>query len=489
MGTPDILGTAGTFTFYTNNPLASAKEIPGGKVITVKVEESTVRAKLQGPENTFVRLPDEDSLNASEHKTRHPKLALDFTVHLDPRAKVAKFAVRDDEFVLNEGEWSDWVRVDFEALPHIVNISAVCRFYLQQVRPDFRLYVTPLQINPEEPVMPISNPRSWSRDLQKELGYFYTQELPEDTKAFKGHLFNGEEFWEQSQFVFREQRKTLDHALHNFKDGLLFVYFSSVDQGSHMLWRYMDHEHPGFEEDPKLRKAIQVLYQEIDEALGSVMASIDPETTLIVMSDHGFAPFYWGVNLNSWLVEEGYVRLIDPLDRSSSLYQNVDWTSTRAYALGLNGLYVNLRGREAKGIVSQGAEYQDLLDRLQADLLKMRDPRNDVAPITLVVQPRRDFKGAYASSGPDIIVGYNRGYRTSWLSPLGEFPRGVFVDNREPWSGDHCMDYRLVRGVLISNRKITLADPALYDLTVAVLDEYGVPKPPEMIGRDCLGAR
>ena len=487
MGTPDILGTAGTFTFYTNNPPANAKEIQGGKVTTVKVEESTIRAKLQGPENTFVRLPEEDSSNVGEPKIRHPKLTLDFTVHLDPHAKVAKFAVRDDEFVLNEGEWSDWVRVDFEALPYIVNVSAVCRFYLQQVRPDFRLYVTPLQINPEEPVMPISNPTSWSRDLQKELGYFYTQELPEDTKAFKGHIFNGQEFWEQSQFVFREQRKALDHSLRNFKDGLLFVYFSSVDQGSHMFWRYMDREHSGFEEDAKLRNAIQVLYQEIDEALGIVMASIDPETTLIVMSDHGFAPFQWGINLNSWLVEEGYVRLIDPLDRSSSLYQNVDWTSTKAYALGLNGLYINLRGRESNGIVAQGAEYQDLLDRLEADLLKMRDPRNGVAPVTLVVQPRRDFKGAYASSGPDIIVGYNRGYRTSWASPLGEFPRGVFVENREPWSGDHCIDYRLVPGVLISNRKITLTDPALYDLTVAVLDEYGVPKSPEMIGKDCLG--
>ena len=488
MGTPDILGTAGTFTFYTDNPPKNAKEISGGKVITVKVEESTIRAKLQGPENTFVRLPDEDSSNSGAPKIRHPKLTLDFTVHLDPQEKVAKFAVRDDEFVLNEGEWSDWVRVDFEALPYIVNVSAVCRFYLQQVHPDFRLYVSPLQINPEEPVMPISNPGSWSRDLQKELGYFYTQELPEDTKAFSGHIFNGQEFWEQSQFVFREQRKALDYALRNFKDGLLFVYFSSVDQGSHMFWRYMDREHPGFEEDPKLRNAIRILYQEIDEALGSVMASIDSETTLVVMSDHGFSPFYWGINLNSWLVEKGYVRLIDPVDRSSPLYQNVDWTSTKAYALGLNGLYVNLRGREANGIVAQGTEYEELLDRLEADLLGMRDPRNGNAPVTLVVQSKRDFKGSHADSGPDMIVGYNRGYRTSWVSPLGEFPRGVFVENREPWSGDHCIDYRLVPGVLISNRKITLADPALYDLTVAVLNEYGIQKSPEMIGKDCLGA-
>jgi len=490
MGTPDLLGTPGTFTFYTDHPPENADKISGGKVVPVQVKEYEVNAQLMGPENSLVRVSkhSEDDRSAASD---HPRLMMNFRVYLDSKDKAAKFLVQDSEFILNEGEWSDWVRVDFEALPYVANVSAVCRFYLQQVRPHFRLYVSPLQINPAEPIMPISNPRSWSRDLQNELGYFYTQELPEDTKAFSGHIFNGQEFWEQSQFVFREQRKALDLALRNFNSGLLFFYFSSVDQGSHMFWRYMDREHPGFEEDPKLSKAIRILYQEIDEALGIVMASIDSddsETTLIVMSDHGFSPFYWGINLNSWLVEKGYVRLIDPLDRSSPLYQNVDWTGTQAYALGLNGLYVNLRGRETNGIVAQGTEYQALLDRLEADLLGMRDPRNGIAPVTLVVQTKRDFKGGHADSGPDIIVGYNRGYRTSWASPLGEFPRGVFIDNRQAWSGDHAIDYRLVPGVLISNRKITLADPALYDLTVAVLDEYGVQKPPEMIGRDCLGA-
>jgi predicted AlkP superfamily phosphohydrolase/phosphomutase len=486
MGTPDILGTPGTFTFYTDNPPENAEGLSGGKVVTVQVNDHRVQTSLLGPENSLKRIPkDSNGSGGAEPEYTHPQLTADFTVHVDPGENAAKFVVQDKEFILNQGEWSDWVRVDFAALPYLVNVSAVCRFYLQQVRPDFRLYVSPLQINPEEPVMPISNPENWSKDLQKELGYFYTQELPEDTKAFSGHIFSGHEFWQQSQFVYREQRRALDHALKNFRDGLLFFYFSSVDQGSHMMWGYMDRKHPSFEDDIKLQGAIRTLYEEIDEALGKVMASIDSETTLIVMSDHGFAPFYWGINLNSWLLEKGYARLIDPLDRSSTLYQNVDWTGTTAYALGLNGLYLNLSGREANGIVPPG-EYQKVLDRLEADLLGMRDPRTGLAPVTLVVQTRRDFKGSNIDVGPDIIVGYNRGYRTSWASPLGEFPRGVFVDNAEPWSGDHCVDYRLVPGVLISNRKITLPNPALYDLTVAVLDEYGAPKADGMIGRDCL---
>jgi len=473
MGTPDILGTPGTFSFYTDQPPPGSEEISGGRVFQVAVRDHKVDAQLLGPENSF--------------RTSGGNMTVPFEVFLDPEQPVAKLLVQDHELVLREGEWSDWVRVDFEALPYVVGVSAIGRFYLQQVRPSFKLYVTPLQINPEDPAMPISEPEDWVADLQRELGYFYTQELPEDTKAFSAGIFSGEEFWEQSQFVFRESRRALDYALRNFKEGLLFFYFSSVDQGSHMLWSYSDEKHPGFRRDSKLSGAIQTLYQEMDEALGKVMRSIDDDTTLIVMSDHGFNPFYWEVNLNSWLVEKGYVHLNDlSLRDGVTLYQNVDWSRTEAYALGLNGIYVNLRGREGNGVVSRGAEYDSLLDRLEADLLAMVDPRNGNHPVTLVTRTRRDLKGTNPDTGPDLIVGYNRGYRSSWKSPLGEFPREIFIDNRDPWSGDHSVDYRLVPGVLLSNRTISMEKPALYDLTVGVLDEFGAEKLPAMIGKDCL---
>jgi predicted AlkP superfamily phosphohydrolase/phosphomutase len=473
MGTPDILGTPGTFSFYTDQPPDDHAEISGGRVFEVSVRDSGVAARLIGPENSF--------------RTEGGSMTVGFEVFLDPEQPVARFLVQDQEFVLREGEWSDWVRIDFEALPHLVSVSAIGRFYLQQVRPGFKLYVTPLQINPEEPAMPISVPDNWSAHLQGELGYFYTQELPEDTKAFSAGIFTGHEFWEQSQFVFRESRKALDYALRNFKEGLLFFYFSSIDQGSHMMWSYSDEKHPGFRPDEKLSGAIRVLYQQMDEVLGRVMGAIDDDTTLIVMSDHGFNPFYWEVNLNSWLAEKGYVQLKDITRREGSpLYQNVDWSRTEAYALGLNGIYVNLRGRESKGVVSQGAEYERLLDRLEADLLAMEDARTGNHPVTLVVRTRRDLKGAHAQRGPDLIVGYNRGYRSSWKSPLGEFPREIFSDNHDAWSGDHSVDYRLVPGILLTNRAISLEKPALYDLTVGVLDEFGVKKLPEMIGEDCL---
>jgi len=499
MGTPDIQGTPGMFSFYTDRFIPNAGDIGGGDVYPVKVDDLRVDAKLIGPKNTMIE-HRKDIRRGAKPRYANPDLEIPFTVHLDPERPVAKIEIRDAsflgklfgagpqaEFILQEGEWSPWIGVQFEAIPVLGSISAIGRFYLRQVRPYFELYVTPLQITPENPAMPISVPESWANELYRELGPFYTQELPADTKALTAGLFTGHEFWEQTQFVYSERRRALDYFLDTFEEGFLFFYFTSVDQGSHMMWRYQDPDHPAYEQDPVLSKAIETLYRQIDEALGRTMASIDDETTLIVMSDHGFCPFYRGVNLNTWLLENGYVTLRDPSRQGKQpMFLNVDWSKTTAYAVGLNGIYVNLKGREKRGTVTPGPDYDMLLDRLEKDLLAMRDPANDQPAVTLVTRVRWDFHGDHLEGGPDIIVGYNWGYRSSWKNPLGEFPKEIFVENDEAWSGDHAVDYRKVPGVLITNRKITIDHPSLPDLTVSILDEYGIPKPETMIGRDCL---
>jgi len=490
MGTPDIQGTSGTFSFFTDRPVPNGNDISGGKVYPVAVVDNVVEGELVGPPNTFRRIQKKTRRRSADGAVQYetPDAKAPFRVYLDPENPVAKFEVGETEFVLREGEWSEWVRVDFELVPALASVSAIGRFYLKQVRPDFELYVSPLQINPEDPALPVSMPEDWAHELFEALGYFYSQELPEDTKALQEGIFTGREFWSQAQIVFKERRRALEHFLTTWKEGFLFFYFSSIDQNSHMLWRYMDPDHPDYQNDEMLVDGIRKVYTELDEALGRTMQAIDDDTTLIVMSDHGFCPFYWGVNLNSWLVEKGYVTLKDPSKQGRfKFFGNVDWSRTKAYALGLNGLYVNLRGRESTGIVNPGREHQQLLDQLEKDLLEMVDPRNGRNAVTLVVQTKRDFHGPYIDIGPDIIVGYNWGYRSSWESPLGEFPKEVFVDNDNPWSGDHSVDYRHVPGVLLTNRKITKDDPALYDLTVAILDEYGIEKPADMIGEDCLG--
>ena len=291
MGTPDILGGHGTYSFFTDYPPNNMADMTG-RIELVEVIDHRVEAQLHGPPNPFRRLPANTG-GGSDDEYENPVLAVDFQVLLDPDAPVAKIVVQDTELVLNEGEWSDWVQVDFDLVPYLVDSSALGRFYLQQVRPDFKLYVSPLQINPDDPAMPLSNPADWSADLHDALGPFYTQELPEDTKVFSEGIFDGHEFWAQSQFVFGERRRALDHFLDTFEEGLLFFYFSSVDQGSHMLYHFADAEHPVHAPDELLRYGIRTLYEEMDEALGRVLEVVDEDTTLIVMSDHGFSPFYW----------------------------------------------------------------------------------------------------------------------------------------------------------------------------------------------------
>lgn len=486
MGTPDIRGTSGTFSYFTDLLPVNAAEFTGGEAYHVTISDGRIDARLVGPRNPFRR---ERRRPASGDATyEHPVLTVDFTVFLDSPNRAARFDVGSREFVLKEKEWSEWVEVEFKTVPWAASISALARFYLKEVAPGFQLYVSPLQINPVDPVMPVASPKHWSKELCACLDYFHTQELPHDTKAFTHGVFTGQEFWDQLVFINDEARTIFRHLLNDHRDGLLFFYFGSVDQGCHMLWHYMDEKHPNHQVDEFLAGGIRAIYERMDDVLGDVLDDIDADTTLVVMSDHGFAPFYRGVNLNTWLLEHEYIALTDTtMQRRLPFFGNVDWQRTTAYAMGLNGVYLNVEGRERAGIVKPGAEYEALLDRLEADLLAVRDPLTGAQVVTKLTRPGRDLHGPFKGNGPDLLVGYGWGFRSSWESPLGSFPRQVFVDNLDAWSGDHCIDHRLVPGVLLSNRRITLEAPALQDLTAAVLDEYGIPPLPEMIGEDCLG--
>jgi predicted AlkP superfamily phosphohydrolase/phosphomutase len=469
MGTPDVAGTHGTFSYFSDDA-AEDGPVPGGTRRTVAVHDDHVRATLTGPPNPY--------------RSDGRELALDFDVYVDPVEPAARIDIGGRALVLKAGEWSDWVPVTFHPVPHLGGINAAVRLYLKSVRPRFGLYVTPLQIDPADPALTISTPADWSKDLAGRLGRFYTQELPEDTKALSSGVFTGREFWDQAQFVYREARSAFDDLLGRFDRGLLFFYIGSVDQTSHMLYRNMDPAHPNFQTDAVLSSAVQTVYREMDDMLGRVLDRTDDRTTVIVLSDHGFAPFYWGVNLNTWLLDRGYVTLLSGAQRDGvSMFANVDWRRTTAYAVGLNGLYLNLAGRERQGIVDP-AEYDALLDRLERDLIAMRDPATGLRPISLVYRTRRELHGPEASHAPDIIVGYSRGYRTSWQSPLGGFPSEVFVANRDPWSGDHAVDYRLVPGVLMANRRMAVDHPRLVDVTVSILRQFGVDPGTDMIGRD-----
>lgn len=481
MGTPDMRGSSGTFTFFTSDPAYQPGEVSGGVIERVTLHNNTTQLAIEGPPNPFLKnnLPTQAAI----------------TVYVDKENPVALIKVsdnNDEKVLLNQGEWSDWVRMEYELVPGLVRTSGMVRFLLKQTLPYFSLYTSPVNIDPRDPAQPIATPAEYAFEIAEQAGPFYTQEMPEDTKALSAHVLTPREFLAQSELVLDERRRLLENELARFaktsgSSALLFFYFSSVDQRNHMLARQMDVSHPFHDKDTPadLAQAMRDTYIEIDEILGTVLSGLDDTTTLIVMSDHGFAPFRRQANLNSWLEQQGYLVLKNPDKRDNVEWlAGVDWRKTRAFGIGLNSLYINVRGRERYGIVPPGQ--RAALAREIADRLK--DWRDEADGEYVVTQPllrEEIYHGPHVAEAPDILVGYARGYRASWATTTGKVPTGLILDNDDEWSGDHCMDARTVPGILLSNYTLTTAKEAdLRDLTVSVLEYFSIRPPATMVGQN-----
>ncbi len=474
MGTPDLKGSYGIFNFYTTQLEEINQDIGGGRVHQVDVIGNRIEAKLPGPTNTF--------------RKENPEAMLDFTVHIDPVNPLAKVSFQGQEFILREKEWSGWKRVCFNLIP-TQSVSGICMFYLKEVRPYFRLYVTPINLNPADPALPISTPSRYAQELEKKFGPFFTKGLPADTSALDQDFLDEGEFLEMDDIVYREGERMFDYEFSRFDSGLLFYYVSSTDQRQHMFWRLLDEQHPKY--DPLLAsrygKTIENTYVEVDRLLDRVVQKIDRDTLLLVMSDHGFNPYRRSFNLNTWLLDNGYHKLRNPWKQEEvSLFENTDWSRTRAYGIGLNGLYINQRGREREGIVNAGADSNNLIRELAQKLEQVVDPKTGERVILRAFVAKDAYHGRHIGNAPDIVLGFNWGYRISNASPLGRFPKGVLEDNTKKWSGDHMGAPEVIPGILVTNRKIRAESPALYDLTATILNTFGIEKPKDMIGENIL---
>jgi predicted AlkP superfamily phosphohydrolase/phosphomutase len=466
MGTPDLRGTYGEFSFYTSKLFAFAGEdIGGGDVYEVDIYDGVVSAKLYAVDNPFLIEPE--------------KLTSDFTVYLDPEDPVVKIVAGAEEVVLGEGEWSDWVPVDFPMIP-TQSLRGMVRFYLRSVRPDFELYASPINIDPMAPAQPISTDADYASQLARATGRFYTQGLPEDTKAQKAKVLTTEEFLAQAEIAGREVVDQFPRVLDDFRSGLLFYYMGNVDQVSHIMWKVVDPEHPAYDPavDFKHKDLIEKLYIGLDDVVGHALERMGEDTTLIVMSDHGFTSWRYSFDLNAWLKEKGYLVVKDPdLENDPGVFVNVDWSHTRAYGLGVNGLYLNLRGREKYGIVAP-EKRAELVDEIAKALLAEIDPRSGAPVVTKAYKRDETYRDrGEIEIGPDIVVGYAKGWRCNGHSALGAVGKVIFADNTDDWSGDHEMDHETVPGVLLTNRPLKRPAGRLQDLAASVLAEFGIDEP------------
>ncbi len=465
LGTPDLRGSLGTCAFFSDLSLPAKGEI---KPQQIRFVDGKAQARLSGPRNSL--------------REGIPDTVVDFDICLDAPHKLVKIVIQSQQFILRQGEWSEWIPVNFTMVPHIKTVAGICRFYLKQISPHFQLYVTPINFDPMNPSLPIDAPPGFARQLAQRFGRFHTLGLPEDTGALSNGFLEDDEYLHQADLVFSETRRAWESLLDDFHRGLLFYYFGTTDRNQHMFWRAMDPNHPSYEAKlaDKYGSVVEDCYRASDEIAGQALQACDRDTTLIVFSDHGFAPFYRRVNLNTWLAQKGYLAMRDSAD-GANLCQAADWSRTYAYALGLNSIYLNVKGREKNGTLAP-EQRLPVARRLAAELRELRDPLTGAHPLANVYMSDDIYSEKQPELTPDLVVGYAPGFRLSSSAAVGVVTSEPIGPNEDKWSGDHCIDAPAVPGLLLANRPLKAARPALQDMAAAAIAEFGLQAPKEIAG-------
>ncbi|MEA3082299.1 MAG: hypothetical protein QOD54_2007 [Sphingomonadales bacterium] len=466
MCVPDLRGSQGTFTCFAETP--RAEEIfEGGEVVPVKFEGDVMHAVLTGPPAA---------------KAGAPALTVPLFVRRKGKGGGVEVRLGKQRVILKKGTYSEWLRVSFRA-GMFRTIHGICRLLLVGESP-FRLYVTPLNIDPEKPALPVSHPDYYSIYLAKLHGPYATLGLAEDTWAHTEGIIDDKGFLDQAYDIHEERERMFLGALRTTRTGLCACVFDTPDRMQHMFMRSRDAA-PGTPTDPTAPNAIlDDMYERMDALVGRTAKQTGKRDVLLVLSDHGFSSFDRGVNLNTWFEQQGFLKTVEGGSAGRYL-QGIDWSATSAYSFGLAGIYLNLKGRESKGSV-EPAEEARIKAEITQRLMSLVDPVTGRRPVHAVHDASVVYKGPYARSGPDLVVGFAEGYRFSWKAAIGELEKEVFSDNTRSWGGDHCVDRSLVPGIFLCNRKLDLsAGVGLVDMAPTVLDLFGVPVPAHMDGKVC----
>ena len=494
LGVPDIRGTWGTFFYFGSDltPWDASDTEFGGKLVRLELNGSQVAASIEGP------------VDPTAKSYRRISAPVEFKVLPEGNAVLIQLNGRSE--TVAERHWSDWFRVKFKITPFL-SVHATCRFFVLQVSPDLRLYMSPLNLDPESPPLPVSYPSDYTAELVKKHGLIKTLGWWHDTWALNEEKIDEGVFLED---LFRTMQTEADITLDELKNdppSLLVSVFTATDSASHMFYRLMDPKHPRY--DPALAKqygdAILRVYERMDEIVGQVEKVMKPGGILMIVSDHGFHTWRKGFNTNTWLVENGYMALTNPnaeektqnleqLFGQGSFFPNVDWSRTQAYALGLGQVYLNLRGREKVGIVDPGPKADRLLEEIRDKLVQVEDSDTHESVIQKVYLGREIFHGSQMTRAPELQIGFRDGYRTSWQTSLGAIPSGIVVANMKKWSGDHCAsDPSDTFGVFVSNRPLREAStgardstqtlhPSILDMAPTVLRLLQVESPSQLDG-------
>lgn len=481
---PDVRGTWGTF-FYFGTDITTWEEGDtefGGRLMGLQLTDNEASSTIDGP------------VNPAANSYQRVKVPIHFKI--SPDGSAVTIQLNKHAETVEAQHWSQWFHVQFKITPFL-SVSAICRFYVLEVSPDLRVYMCPLNIDPEDPVLPVSYPAGWTKQLVKKYGLFKTIGWWHDTWALNEERIGEGVFLQDLFRTMSLETRIVLNQLKSDPPSLMVAVFTSTDSVSHMFWRLIDPKSPRY--DPVLASkygdAILRVYERMDQVVGQVEQAMKPGGTLIIVSDHGFHSWRKGFNTNTWLVQNGHMVLknsnakekaykLDELYGQGSFFPNVDWTQTKAYALGLGQIYLNLKGREKDGIVEPGEPAERLLREIRAKLLAYRDPDTQKPVLEDVYLGQSIDHGPYMADAPDLQLNFYPGYRTSWQTALGAIPPGIVVANMKKWSGDHCAsDPKDTGGILLINRKLGTSSPSIMDVAPTVLGLLNVSPPDKFDGR------
>jgi predicted AlkP superfamily phosphohydrolase/phosphomutase len=470
MGVPDLRGSLGTATFYTSDNTVTARE--SESVVLVRPDGATILTQLLGPRNP----------KTGAHITTP------ITLHLDQANSraVLESEGQSASLELQPMRWSDWLKVRFKT-GLFQSVRGMVRFLLLQTAPIIEFYASPINFDPVAPPFPISAPPNYAGELAAQLGTFYTSGMVEDTGGLNNGRFDETVFLDQCEQVLRERERMMWYELERFQQGFLFCLFDTPDRLQHMFWRSDPLSLADCRFPIKGQSVIARHYRACDEIVGRALQCVDDQTLFIVLSDHGFGDLRRGINLNTWLHDNGLLALkgAQPGEEAGDFLRQVDWERTKAYALGLSGVYINLQGREGQGTVTA-----DEAPALKAALVKaltgLRDPDHDAVAVQSAQTREQTYSGPYVADAPDVLINCAAGYRLSWRTARGGVPRCLVEDNLKKWSGDHIIEPSLVPGVLFMNRAFDGRRARMVDLAPTILASLGLPKGPAMEGEPVL---
>lgn len=545
LGVPDARGGIGDWQIYTTDVEqfgrvpAGTRTSTAGTIYKVDRRDGAVKTTYYGPKNFAYQEELEAELDALNDRLNDPSIGYKesqkLRAEIGPRVTELKKELKENVDInygipmelsitpdgagkydvkfgdqsqkLAVGDWSDFYHLTFSLTP-MVKVHGVTRCKLVSDQPDLELFINTLDIAPESPPFwqEITSPADYAASLASG-GSFETYGWACMTMPFKDGEIGPELLLEDIEFTFKWRERLFFDQLKRGDWRLLMGVFSTPDRVQHMTYQYYDEQHPLYDaevanreltffgEKIKLKEAVPAIFKQVDRVVGRVLDEVlKPGDELLMCADHGFQTFRHQVNINNLLAETGFLTLKPGVSvkSGSSLMSYVDWSKTKAYAMGLGFVYLNLKGREKNGIVDP-ADADKTIEEIRTALMAWTDPATDEPVVDDVYVTSKIHSGPFLKDESEMIMGFSPTYRVSWKTTSGKIKLvegdggavlgPVIEDNTSPWSGGHpSVAEPAVRGLFFSSKPVELpADgPNLLHIAPTVLSMLGVDVPPEM---------